>query len=75
VGGAGGSAGFVTDHGLISSRQIMQVSSLCISSKVASGYLSFISCVAFRYRKNAVSRFMKERAVRNKSRIMWIGRP
>lgn len=68
-------AGFVTDQGVISSLQIMQVSSRWISSSVASGYLWFISLVAFLYFRNALRRLRNERAVRNRSRIIWMGRP
>jgi hypothetical protein len=74
-GATGGACGLVTDQGLISSRHIMHVSSLSISSTVASPYRLFISCVARRYRRNAVSRFTNDLVVMNRSRIIWIGMP
>jgi hypothetical protein len=69
-GAAGGGWGFVTDQGLISSRQMIHVSSLWISSTVASSYNVFMSLVARRYFMNAVSRLVNDRAVKNRSRII-----
>lgn len=65
-----GGGGFVTDQGLISSLQMIQVSSLWISSTVASSYKLFMSLVARRYFKNAASRFVNDLAVKKRSRII-----